>query len=150
MNRNTFATAVASASAIFVSLALSSPGANAAELKWLAPVAMKAAVTEMAPKFEQTSGHKVKIEYATVGLITERLRKGEAADIAIVSGQQLDDLVKEGKIAAGSRAEVAKVGFGLLIRKGAKKSKHSRAQCWRQRPSAITTPRWEAPAAPTP
>jgi molybdate transport system substrate-binding protein len=121
MNRNTFATIAVYAPVAFLLLAISAPFARAAELKWLAPVAMKAAASEMAPKFEQASGHKVKIEYATVGAITERLRKGEAADVAIVSGQQIDELLKEGKIAAGSRAEVAKVGFALLIRKGAKK-----------------------------
>ncbi len=146
MNRNTFATTLTVTSAIFLLLAISSPVATAAELKWLAPVAMKAATTEMASKFEQASGHKVKIEYATVGVITERLRKGEAADVAIVSGPQLDELLKDGKIAAGSRADVAKVGFGLLIRKGAKKPNISTVEAFKSTLLAAKTFSYNDPA----
>jgi molybdate transport system substrate-binding protein len=121
MNKKFFAAFLASATAVFLLLAMLSPAASAADLKWLCPVAMKAAMADLVPQFERTSGHKVTIEYATVGVITDRLRKGEAADVAIVSAQQIGELQKEGKIVASSRADVAKVGFSLLVRKGAKK-----------------------------
>src|SRR5262245_11740307 len=95
--------------------------ASAAELKLLSPIAMRGLMPEIADQFERSSGHKVAIEYATVGVITERLLKDEAADAAIVSGPQMEELQKQGKIVAGSRADVARVGVGVFVRTGAAK-----------------------------
>src|SRR5262249_53124936 len=47
--------------------------------------------------------------------------KGEVADVVIASGPRIDELLKQGKVAAGSRVDVAKVGVGVLVRKGAAK-----------------------------
>ena len=73
------------------------------------------------PQFERASSHKVLVEYGTVGAITNRIRKGDAADIVIVSRQQIDDLQKEGTIVAGSQVVVARVGYALYVRQGAPK-----------------------------
>jgi molybdate transport system substrate-binding protein len=95
--------------------------AQAADLKLLGPTAMRAAIAEITPQFERGSGHKVTVEYATVGVITERLLKGEAADATMVSAPQMEDLQKQGKVAAGSRADIARVGVGLFVKAGAPK-----------------------------
>jgi molybdate transport system substrate-binding protein len=72
-------------------------------------------------QFEKSSPHKVKVEYATVGALSERLQKDAGADVAIVSARLLEDLLKQGKIVAGSRADIAKVGVGVFVRAGASK-----------------------------
>ena len=95
--------------------------AGAAEIKLLCPIAMTAVMSELIPQFERASSHKVTVEYATVGAITDRVLKGDAADVAIVSKGQSDELQKQGKLVAGSRADIARVGYGLFVRKGAPK-----------------------------
>lgn len=114
------ATAAAAFSA-FLPVTIAPSAAQAAEIKCLCPVAMRAVMADVAPKFEQESGHKLTVDYATVGAITDRVLKGETADVAIVSVQQSEDLQKQGKILSGSKADVAKVGYGVFVRRGAPK-----------------------------
>jgi len=104
-----------------VLLSLTGTVAGAAEIKFLCPVAMTAVMSELIPQFERASSHKVTVEYATVGVITDRILKGDAADVTIVSKGQSEELQKQGKIVAGSQADIARVGYGLFVRKGASK-----------------------------
>jgi len=104
-----------------VLLGLTGTVAGAAEVRFLCPLAMRTVMAELIPQFERASSHKVTVEYATVGVITDRILKGDAADVTIVSKQQSDELQKQGKIVAGSRADVARVGYGVYVRKGAPK-----------------------------
>ena len=71
------------------------------------------------PQFEKSSGHKVTVGYATLGAITKRIVEGEAADVAMVSPEQNAELLKQGKLLAGSSAEIASVGFAVFVKKGA-------------------------------
>jgi molybdate transport system substrate-binding protein len=95
--------------------------AAAAEIKLLSAVALKPVMDTLIPDFEKSSGHKVTISYGTVGALTDRVQKGEPVDVAIVAGGQIDSLQAQGKIVAGSRANIAKVGVGAVVRKGAAK-----------------------------
>ena len=63
--------------------------------------------------------HKVAVEYGTLGAIADRVKKGEAADVVIVTAVQNDQLQKEGKLLAGTRAEFAKGGYSALVKAGA-------------------------------
>src|SRR5512145_898822 len=107
--------------AVLASVLIVSTGGEAADLKFFCPVAMRAVMADLIPQFERMSSHKVTVEYATVGAITARIVKGDAVDVAIVSARQADDLMKQGKIAAGGRADVARVGFAVFVRQGAPK-----------------------------
>jgi molybdate transport system substrate-binding protein len=95
--------------------------AGAAEIRVVSPASMQTAMDELVPEFEKSSGHKVMIAFGPVGAVADRIWKGEAADVAIVSRQQIEDLRKEGKIVEGSRVDLAKVGVGVAVRKGAAK-----------------------------
>jgi molybdate transport system substrate-binding protein len=95
--------------------------AHAAEIKLLGPASFRVLFPELLPLFEKSSGHKVTAGYAPLGVITERVIKGEAVDVAIVSGKQNEELQKQGKLLAGSRVEIAQVGFTVFVKKGAAK-----------------------------
>jgi molybdate transport system substrate-binding protein len=82
---------------------------------------LQPAVRELLLKFEESSGHKVTATYQTAGALTDRIQKGDAVDVAIVSAPQIDELEKAGKVAAGSRVDIAKIGIGAFMRKGAAK-----------------------------
>jgi molybdate transport system substrate-binding protein len=121
MIRSLLATRFAAAFALAgLLLIVSSAGdAKAAEVKLLAPVSLRALLPEVLPQFEKSSGHKVTVEYATLGAITDRIAKGDPTDVAMVSPDQNDDLQKQGKLLSGSRLEIARVGYAVFTKKGA-------------------------------
>lgn len=94
---------------------------DAAEIKALFPVTLRATAAQVIPQFEKLSGHKVTIAYGTAGAVTASVQKGETADVAITAAPQIDGLERQGKI-AGGRVILAKVGVGVFVRKGAPKT----------------------------
>ena len=94
---------------------------RAAEITFLCASALRPAMDEIVAEFRRTSGHNVKISFATIGVNADRIRKGDAADLAIVSPSQWDELRSEGKLDAGTRALIAKIGIGVFIKRGAAK-----------------------------
>ena len=61
--------------------------AHAAEIKLLGPASFRVLFPKLLPQFEESSGDTVTAGYAPLGVITERVIKGEAVDVAIVSGE---------------------------------------------------------------
>jgi|SRR5205085_9664222 len=95
--------------------------ARSAEIKLLCASALHPAVDALIPDFEKSSGHKVKVDYGTAGAVADRVEKGEAADIIISSLPTIERLQVQGKVLAGNRVIIAKVGVGAFVRKGAAK-----------------------------
>ena len=113
------AVAAAISSALFISTA---DAATAAQIKVLSGSAIETAMAVLIPQFEKSSGHKVISDFnGAIGAMADRIQKGEAADVAIVSGLQIEMLEKQGKVISGSRTDIARVGVGLFVRKGAAK-----------------------------
>ena len=109
------------AAAAGLALLLAAGGASAAEVTLLCSNALKSVLEELGPQFEKASGHKLKIEYGSTGPLKAQIEKGQAFDVAILGVEATDDLIKRGKLAAGSRADIARSGMGVAIRKGAAK-----------------------------
>jgi molybdate transport system substrate-binding protein len=114
-------TAIATATVSSLLVAATPSPARAAEITLQGPASFRVLFPKLLPQFEKSSGHKVTAVYAPLGVITERVMKGEAIDVAIVSGKQNEELQKQGKLLAGSRTEIAQVGFTVFIKKGAAK-----------------------------
>jgi molybdate transport system substrate-binding protein len=93
----------------------------AAELKVLTAGAFKQVLVAELPSFEQRTGHTVAIDNATVGVLVQRIEGGEAFDVAVLSPAAVDGLIANGKIAAGTRKPLAKVGVGVVVKAGAPK-----------------------------
>ena len=106
--------------------------ARAAEIKLLCAVALHPAFDVLIPDFEKSSGHKVTIAYGNAGAIMDRFQKGEAADIVISAAPLTDQLQAQGKVVAGSRVVIAKVGVGVFVRKGAAKPNISSADAFKR------------------
>ena len=119
MVRISLATIIAAAISSLLLLAALPRTARAVELKVLSGSGVQPAMIEIIPGFEQSSGHKVTFDYGTVGGMADRVQKGEAADVIIASGPQIEVLEKQGKVVGGSRADLAKTGVGIFVRKGA-------------------------------
>jgi molybdate transport system substrate-binding protein len=123
-------------SSAMIALVLSSMGAaataNAAEIKVLSAGSLKLALNELLPDFQKSSGDTVTIDYGTAGAIVGRIQKGEPADVAIVSRSQLELLERQGKVAQGTRVNIAGVGVGVAIRKGAPKPDISSVEAFKR------------------
>jgi molybdate transport system substrate-binding protein len=97
----------------------SAGGAAAAEIKVLTAGAFKQIVVALAPDFEKASGHKLVVDNDTVGALVKRIDGGERFDVTFLSPAAIDDLIRKGKIADGSRANIARVGVGVMVKAGA-------------------------------
>jgi molybdate transport system substrate-binding protein len=94
---------------------------RAAEIKMIASNAVKEAYLQLVPQFEKTSGHKVTIDWVGTADVVRRIGGGEVADIVIAPSFTVDDLIKQGRLAPGSRVDVAKSIIGVALRPGAPK-----------------------------
>lgn len=95
--------------------------ARSAEITFICASALRPAMDQLIADFERSSGHKVVVSYANVGTITDRIRKGEAADLSVTSPQQWDALQKEGKLQPDFRAPFARIGIAFAVKKKAVK-----------------------------
>jgi molybdate transport system substrate-binding protein len=118
---STFAALVSLVFSGLLLIAATPSRAHAAEVKLLGPASFRVLLPALLPQFEKSSGHKVTAAHAPLGVITERVIKGEAVDVVIVSDKQNEELQKQGNLLAGSRVEIAQVGFTVFVKKGAAK-----------------------------
>ena len=95
--------------------------AHAADIKVLSSNAIKQAYLELVPQFERASEHKVATTWAGTQGIMKRMQAGETYDLVIMSGTGIDNLIKQGKLVAGSRVDLVKSGIGVAVRAGAPK-----------------------------
>lgn len=87
----------------------------------LASNGMKAVIEELQPKCERAIGHTLSIEYNSTAALTQKIGAGETFDAAILTSEGVAELVKEGKVTAGTTADFARSGVGLAVRAGSPK-----------------------------
>src|SRR6478609_5217242 len=100
--------------------------ATAAEVRVMISGGLTAAYKVLVPEFEKATGHKVLTAYGpsmgtTVNASPVRLERGEPADVLIMVGYALGDLVKQGKVVADSRVDLTKSLIGIAVKSGAPK-----------------------------
>jgi molybdate transport system substrate-binding protein len=111
----------ATALAITTGLLLLMPQASkAAEIKAFFTGAAHRSLDAIIPQFERESGHKVAAEYALPPALIKKIDAGEPFDVLILS-YDVEGLVKQGKLAAGSRTVLGRIGIGVAIHQGAPK-----------------------------
>jgi molybdate transport system substrate-binding protein len=96
-------------------------GAQAPAIRVLASNGVQGAFQEPVPECERSVGHPLNIEFGTTAALRKRIEGGEAFDFTILTADAIDALVKEGKLAADSRASAARVGIGVGVRAGTAK-----------------------------
>ncbi len=106
-------------------------GASAAELKVLTAGAMKAVVLALAPQFE-SQGHKLIVDNDTAGGLTKRIEGGETFDVAVITPGAIDGLIAKGKVAAGTRTNLSRVGIGVMVKEGAAKPDIGSVEAFKQ------------------
>jgi molybdate transport system substrate-binding protein len=94
---------------------------DAAEVRFLHTTAIKPAVDQLIPLYEAKTGNKVAASYGPAGAVVQRVRSGEAFDVVIATSSQIADLEKQGIVAQATKRDLAKVGIGVYVKKGATK-----------------------------
>lgn len=89
-----------------------------ADIKVLS-IPFKGPLDRIGPQFERTTGHKLK--YAPSAPLQEQIDAGESFDVVLIFSSVVDQLINQGKVAAGTRVDIAHAGLGLAVKKGAAK-----------------------------
>src|SRR5215204_1823942 len=97
-----------------LTLAVASSAAGQS-LTVLSSNATKALIEELAPQFESATGQKLTLKFDNSVALKDRIEKGEAFDVAVMTAAVIGDLAMSGRIAAGSRKDIARAGVGMAI-----------------------------------
>jgi molybdate transport system substrate-binding protein len=90
--------------------------AQGAEVQLFASGALKDAYLELLPDFEKVTGHKVATAWSSTTEIRRRVAAGEVADLVILGSSGTEELIKQGKLVASTRANFAKSGIYIAVR----------------------------------
>ncbi len=113
--------------------------ADCAEIKVVSTPTMKSALEDLAPAFTRATGHTLILTFEGVPLLKRQIEAGEMFDAAILLPAAVDDLTKQGKIAAGTRVDIARTAAGVAIRTGVPKPPVSSIEDLRQTLIAAAT-----------
>jgi ABC-type molybdate transport system substrate-binding protein len=81
--------------------------------------ATKAVVEALAAGFEKASGARVNFTFANSADTRDRIEKGAAFDVAILSAPTVGELIASSKLSASTRTDIARAGVGVAIKRGA-------------------------------
>jgi molybdate transport system substrate-binding protein len=103
-------------------IAAMATSAQAADIKVICSNGFQAVMHELGPQYERATGHKLVVSYGLAAVLGKEIEGGEAFDLTILAPPQIDALIRQGKIAADSRAVLARSGIGVMVRSGARLS----------------------------
>jgi molybdate transport system substrate-binding protein len=113
-------------------LALPTGDAGAADIKVLSTGNMQSILGALTIDFEGATGHKLVIEYGSTTKMKARIEAGDAADLTINERYVLDDLLKQGRVEAGTLVDIARSPLGVGVRSGAPKPDISSAEAFKR------------------
>lgn len=105
---------------------------QAAPLKMLCSNGVRGAILDLKADWEKAVGRPINIEYGATAGLREKIDAGEAFDIAVLTPEATADLIKQGKVMAGTNAEIARVGIGIGIKQGSPKPDASSPEAVKQ------------------
>jgi molybdate transport system substrate-binding protein len=91
------------------------------EITILSGGAMQGLLAEAVPLFEHLDGYKVATEIGLTAALRKAIESGAAFDIALLPRPDIDALARDGKVALGGVADVARSAIGVAVRAGAPK-----------------------------
>lgn len=106
--------------------------ARAADVKLIAAVGVREIVTELAPQFESTTGHRLVATFDASGRIARRISAGEPFDLIIMNKPALESLANTGKLVVGSAKDVASSVVAAAVRKGSAPPDISTSEAFKQ------------------
>jgi len=84
----------------------------------LSTLALKGAMTSLAAAFKAQSGAAISADFAPTLNLLERLRRGETADVVILTQEGLTDLVAQGVVVPGTAVDLVRSWVGVAVKAG--------------------------------
>jgi ABC-type molybdate transport system substrate-binding protein len=94
--------------------------AGAAEITVLAGMGVVSGLRDVAPAFENSTGHKVIVSFEAGPSLMQKVNAGVPADLVTHYPEVIDDLIKQGKV-VDRRVDFARAGVGVAVKAGAPK-----------------------------
>jgi len=92
---------------------------QAAELKILAGGSTTGWLNELSPQFERASGHKLVIHFDSTPNLIKQATSDAPFDLAVVPVDVFKDAAAKARFAPGATVDIARVGYGVIVRSGA-------------------------------
>jgi molybdate transport system substrate-binding protein len=93
----------------------------AADLKVIAGGSMTASINAIAPEFEKATGHRLISHFDSTPNIIARINSGTPFDVVVVPVDVFKDAAAKARFAPGPTIDIARVGYGVIVRAGAPK-----------------------------
>jgi molybdate transport system substrate-binding protein len=106
-----------SVASVCLAAALIAPAA-ADELKVIAGGSLGGAFAELAPRFEQASGHKLTIAYGATPQLINKATSGETFDVAVVPREVFADAAAKARFVPAPTVTIGRAGYGVAVRAG--------------------------------
>ena len=106
--------------------------ANAVEITVLSTQATEQGSRELLPQFEKATGHTVKISYTGTLDAKKRIAAGEFFDVLIMASPEIEEFLAAGKLAPGSRVDIAKSGIGIGVKASSPKPDISTTEAFKR------------------
>ena len=132
---------------VTLAICLTAQVASGAEIKVYSTIGVKSALEELGSKFEKETGNKLNITWGLISAFTKRAQEGDVPDVLVVSRASIDSLTKDGKIATGSDATLAKSVFAIAVKRGTPKPDISSAESLKSALLAARAVGYSDPAA---
>jgi molybdate transport system substrate-binding protein len=102
------------------------------EIRVLCSNGLRAAMEKLLPESEHAAAKRIKVEYGASANFKRSIEAGQPFDLAILTPQLIEDLIKQGKIAPGSAVDLATTGIGVAVRAGSPKPDVSTPEAMKQ------------------
>src|SRR5262245_23416835 len=113
-------------------LAPQAADAQSKELKVFGSRVTKVILGELGPQFTKATGFTPVVTADVAQVMKRRIDGGEPFDLAVLVDFQIDDLIKSGKLVAGSRTDIMSSGIGVAVKRGARKPDISTVEAFKQ------------------
>lgn len=90
-------------------------------VKVLASNGVRGVMESLLPQCERAIGRPLAMQYGSSTGLLQAIAKDNQFDVVILTTEAIDSLIKDGKIAPGTRADIARAGIGVGVRAGATK-----------------------------
>jgi molybdate transport system substrate-binding protein len=91
------------------------------EIAVVSTTSLKATLDRIGPGFEHATGHRLQVTYGTSAPLRRQIDAGLAFDLAILVPATVDALIRDGKVAADTRVDIARSAVGVAVKAGAAK-----------------------------
>jgi molybdate transport system substrate-binding protein len=91
----------------------------AAEINVMSGGAPKEALAILIPQFEKLTGHHVKVTYAVIAVLQQKLAAGESPDMVLLPASAILALARDGKLRGEGSALFGTIRIVAIVKKGA-------------------------------